>query len=161
MRMGDHRKLLVWQRVRRLVGRVQQLVAELPASERAGRGDQLIRAVTSIRYNIAEGAGYNSDRQFAKHLRYALASANEVQDELDDLSDQNLLADRDRDLPGEVAEIRAMTFALLQRVKGQPKNQSDDHPKNEAAPNPDPPSIAANAESEPLRPPIPRRPPSS
>src|SRR5512142_1792801 len=108
--MGDYRKLLVWQRARALVKRIQRLITDLPVDERAVRGDQLKRAATSVRYNIAEGAGFNSDRQFAKYLIYALASANELQDELDDLSDQSLLQERDTDLPAEVAEIRAMTF---------------------------------------------------
>ena len=151
--MGEYRKLLVWQRARALVRRVQQLVADLPASERAVRGDQLIRAATSIRYNIAEGAGFNSDRQFAKHLRYALASANEVQDELDDLDEQKLLPERDRDLPGEVAEIRAMTFVLLRRVDGR-NPQDSRKPARKSQPDPagadtEIPPVAASASDRP------------
>jgi four helix bundle protein len=85
--------------------RAEQLVCELPPSEHS-RGDQLHRAAVSIRLNIAEGAGLNSDRAFAKHLRYALGSENEVQDSLD-LNELRLLPERDQDLPGGVAELRA------------------------------------------------------
>jgi four helix bundle protein len=114
--MGDYRKFEVWHRARQLVRRIQVLVRELPEEERSVRGEQLRQACTSIRYNIAEGAGLNSDPLLSKHLRYALGSANEVQDQLLDLDDQGLLQARDQDLHAEVSEIRSMLASFKHRV---------------------------------------------
>src|SRR5436189_6468290 len=110
--MGDYRKLVVWQRLRVLAVRVHRLVAALPPSERFELGNQLKTAANSIRNNIAEGAGLNTPRFFAFHLRRALGSANEVQDQLQHLEDVNLLRPEDADLPVEVSDIRAMVVGL-------------------------------------------------
>src|SRR5437868_1795157 len=106
--VGDYRKLLVWQRARAFSGRIREMVKTLARDERNRLGDQLIRAAESIRFNIVESAGLNSDRQFARHLLIALGSANEVQDELDALSESRNLPEQFGDLPGETAEIRSM-----------------------------------------------------
>jgi four helix bundle protein len=117
-RMGDYRKLLVWQRARALEARVRSLVGLLPPAERIRLGDQIIRAALSVRLNIAEGAGLNTDRQFARHLLLALGSANEVQDALDAIDDLGHLPSTDLDLVDETSQLRAMLASLHKRVKG-------------------------------------------
>lgn len=114
--VGDYRKLAVWQRARAFSVRVREMVNALPPAERNRLGDQLIRAADSIRLNIAEGAGLNSDPQFARHLLIALGSANEAQDALDSLSDNSVLPARYDDLPREATEIRSMIVGLHKKV---------------------------------------------
>ena len=114
--MGDYRKIEVWQRARALCGRIDALIGKLPPAMRPSVRHQLGRAVESIRHNIAEGTGLNSDRFLAKHLRFALGSANEAQDELETLDEKGLLPAEDKDLLREIAEIRAMLAAFLNRV---------------------------------------------
>jgi four helix bundle protein len=65
--LGDYRKVRVWQH----------------AAELCRRVNPLVRAATSIRLNIAEGAGLYTDPMFARHIRIALGSANACQDALD------------------------------------------------------------------------------
>jgi hypothetical protein len=62
------------------------------------------------------GRDSNTDPLLAKHLRHALGSANEVQDELDALDEKGLLPPEDQDLIQETTEIRAMTASFLNRV---------------------------------------------
>jgi four helix bundle protein len=117
--MGDFRKLQVWQRARALTPRIVALIEKLPPHMRYDARSQLLEAAQSIRRNIAEGAGHNSDAQLARHLGIALASANEVQDELDALDQTGNLPPEDRDLIPEVAEIRAMIAAFRATVLKQ------------------------------------------
>jgi four helix bundle protein len=114
--VGDYRKLIVWQRASVFSRRIREMVDELPPAERRRIGDQLIRAAESIRFNIAEGAGLNSDRQLARHLLIALGSANEVQDGLDALNESSILPIKYADLPGEATEIRSMLAVFHRRV---------------------------------------------
>jgi four helix bundle protein len=105
--MGDYRKLRFWQRARALSIRVHRLVQRLPRAEQFRRGDQLIRAANSIRHNIAEGSS-GTNAQFANFLGHAIASADEVEDELRELADVSLLPATDADLLGEPSQIAAM-----------------------------------------------------
>ncbi len=121
--MGDYRKLLVWQKARVLEARVRRLVEALRPADRLRIGDQAIRAAMSIRLNIAEGAGLNTDPQFARHLLLALGSANELQDALDSIDDTGQLETHDRELIDETTQLRAMLAGLHKRVNGTRSNQ--------------------------------------
>src|SRR4051812_7623893 len=119
--MGDYRKLRFWKRARALAVRIHRLVQRLPFSERRRRGDQLIRTANSIRNNIVEGSGGN-DAQFASFLGHAIRSADEVQDELQDLEDVGLLPPVDADLLGEPSQIAAMMTVFRQKIRPPKKN---------------------------------------
>jgi four helix bundle protein len=71
-------KLEVWQDARRLNLEIYQLASRLPAGENYGLGQQIRRASVSISANIAEGAGRNSDRDFAHFLEQSYGSAMEL-----------------------------------------------------------------------------------
>jgi four helix bundle protein len=106
--VGDYRKLEVWKRAREMTLRINDLVKSLPRAERARIGDQLMRSADSIRFNIVEGCGLNTDPQLARYLSSSLGSANELQDELDALAERGLLRKKDEDLRPETTELRAM-----------------------------------------------------
>lgn len=134
--MGDYRKLDVYRRARALENRVYKLIEKMPARLQDALREQLGDAAKSIRRNICEGAGLNMDTLLAKHLRHALGSANEVQDELDDLNEKNLLPAEDQDLIGETTEIRSMIAAFLnkvlrdiERVGGPPARRQKQRPR--------------------------------
>jgi len=114
--MSDYRRLRIWQRARILSIRIHRMVGRLPHAERARRGDQLIRAANSIRHNIVEGSGMGTIPQFARYLRYSIASADELTDELQELNDVRLLPPADEDLLTEPAEIAAMISTFRQRI---------------------------------------------
>ena len=67
--------LIVFQEARELL----RLVHQTPTSSNFGDlRNQLERAVVSVVSNIAEGAAAGSNKQFARYLKIARASANEA-----------------------------------------------------------------------------------
>jgi len=80
-------------------------------------GSQLSRAAESIRFNIVEGCGLNTDPLMAVHVRRALGSANEVDDQLESLRELGSLRSTDLWLIDEVREIRSMLASLLRRLE--------------------------------------------
>ena len=113
--MGDYRKLHFYHRARALTIRVHHLVARLPLSQQIRYGDQLVRAANSIRNNIVEGSS-GTDAEFARFLAHAIKSADEVQDQIQDLVDVGLLRREDEDLLGEPAEIAAMVTEFRRKL---------------------------------------------
>ena len=77
-KMQDYRNLEVWQRSMDYVVEIYRFTSSFPADERYNLVSQIRRASTSIPLNIAEGAGCDSSREFARYLVYAYSSGNEV-----------------------------------------------------------------------------------
>jgi four helix bundle protein len=114
--MSNYRNLKVWQRARGLSRRVHLLLRKLPPEERIQRGDHLVKTTTQIRAAIAEGSSHESPRQFARLLTYAIGSADELGDELQELIDIDVMPIDDRDLPDECHQIAAMLVELRKVV---------------------------------------------
>ena len=53
-----------------------------PREELFGLTSQIRRSFASIGYNISEGAGRNSDKEFANFINIALGSSNEAENQL-------------------------------------------------------------------------------
>lgn len=68
----------VWKLAVNLNVEVKNLIKSLPNSEKFSLGDQLGRACLSISLNIAEGQGYNTDKNFIKFLKQARGSLYET-----------------------------------------------------------------------------------
>jgi four helix bundle protein len=71
-------KLEVWQEARKINQSVYRLTRGFPRDEMFAMTSQLRRAAVSIAANIAEGAGRNSDKDFAHFLEQAYGSLMEV-----------------------------------------------------------------------------------
>jgi len=80
--MRDFRELKVWERSHHLTLEVYQLTKRFPKTEQYGLTSQLRRSAQSIPENIAEGAGKDSRRDFARFLQIARGSASELEYEL-------------------------------------------------------------------------------
>ena len=76
--MGDYRELKVWAAGHRIALAVYRATRAFPAAEMYGLTSQLRRSAASIPANIAEGAGRNTNAEFARYCRIALGSANEL-----------------------------------------------------------------------------------
>lgn len=113
--MGDFRRLKVWKAAYVLAREVYVATRGFPVEERFGLADQLRRAAVSIGANIAEGCGRNSDPDFARFLRIALGSANELcyliqlATDLEFISDPMLLS--------RAESVRRMLAVLLSTVR--------------------------------------------
>ncbi|NNL68364.1 MAG: four helix bundle protein [Acidimicrobiia bacterium] len=77
--MGDYRDLRVWQAAVDLAVDCYSETRGFPKTERFGITGQMRRASVSVSANIAEGAGRKSDREFARFVRIAGGSANELE----------------------------------------------------------------------------------
>ena len=116
--MGDYHKLEVWHLASALADDVATLVIELPGGRTSAMGDQISRAADSIHQNISEGAGFDSDRQFAKYLRQARGSADEVQDDLEALHRRGLLPPNYAHLTANAKLIAKKLTRLIKTLEG-------------------------------------------
>jgi four helix bundle protein len=71
-------KLEVWQDARKINRSVYRLTKNFPRRELFAMTSQLRRATVSVSANIAEGAGRNSDKDFAHFLEQSYGSLMEV-----------------------------------------------------------------------------------
>lgn len=117
--MGDYRKLEVWILGCNVADRVYVVVERLPRRLQLALGDDLVRASSSVHLNIAERCGLNSDPYLAKHVRYALGSANEVEDALTRLERRGILPPLDEMLLSDASLLRRKLGAFLKTVQSR------------------------------------------
>ena len=76
--MHNYNNLQIWQLAMDLVEEIYKLTASFPIEEKFGLVSQMTRAAVSIPSNIAEGAGRNSDKDFAHFISIAIGSLYEL-----------------------------------------------------------------------------------
>ena len=77
--MRDFKKIQVWQKAHQLTLKIYEITAAFPQDERFGLVSQIRRAAASIPTNIAEGAGRETQKEFARFVHIASGSASEVE----------------------------------------------------------------------------------
>jgi four helix bundle protein len=82
MTIKSFRDLDVWQLSMDLTEDIYKLARKFPVEEKYALSAQLRKASISIPSNIAEGAGYGTNRRYVHHLRVACGSDSEVQTQL-------------------------------------------------------------------------------
>ncbi|ATA73045.1 diversity-generating retroelement protein bAvd family protein [Capnocytophaga sp. H4358] len=80
--MRDFKKFVVWQLSHSLVLNIYQVTKNFPKEEIFGLTSQIRRSFASISYNISEGAGRVSEKEFAIFINIALGSSNEAENQL-------------------------------------------------------------------------------
>ena len=81
---------------------------------------QVRRAALSIPANIAEGCGRSSDRDFAKFLQIAFASANELEYHLEYILETGLVRIARTEFEerrAEIIQVRRMLTGLLRKIR--------------------------------------------
>ncbi len=76
--MHNYKELKVWQKAMEFVVAIYSLTRGFPRDELYGLTNQIRRAAISIPLNIAEGAGCDTDGEFARFLDIALRSSYET-----------------------------------------------------------------------------------
>ena len=76
--MHNYNNLQIWQLAMDLVEDIYKLTASFPIEEKFGLVSQMTRAAVSIPSNIEEGAGRNSDKDFAHFISIAIGSLYEL-----------------------------------------------------------------------------------
>ena len=75
--MHNYKELKAWQKAMDFVVAVYALTKSFPKDELFGLTSQLRRAAVSVSLNVAEGAGRDSDTEFARFLDISLSSTYE------------------------------------------------------------------------------------
>ena len=115
--MQNFRRLQVWKRANGLALEVRELTASFPKTGYRSLREQVIAAAESIPFNIAEGCGASSQKEFARFLDISIKSACELEAELQLVLDYGIVAERAVvSCADEVEQIRRMLWALRKRV---------------------------------------------
>jgi four helix bundle protein len=118
--MKDFKELTLFQKTRTFIKEIYLKTKDFPTEERFGITSQIRRASVSIATNIAEGCGRNSDKEFARFLNIAYASACEVECLLLISSDLELIDKQTlSSLLKLLDEIKKMSFAFSKKLMAE------------------------------------------
>ena len=76
--MWNVERLEVYSKICDLIPKVYALIKMLPAEEKFALGDQMRRAVVSVKLNFIEGSGKRTSREFVSYLNNSMGSLREI-----------------------------------------------------------------------------------
>jgi len=119
----NYKKYEVWVEAHELLIYIyRQIVPNLPSEEKYGLASQMKRAAYSIPFNIVEGCGRNSDRDFAHFLDMSLGSAHEIEYCIILIRDLGLIDEEQYKLiDRKVNAIKAMLINLIKSIRNPQK----------------------------------------
>lgn len=131
--MSDYKNLQVWQKAHALALHAHRTAMEVRPMRYSALRSQIIRASMSIPANIVEGRRQESERDFARFLRYSLNSAYELEYHITLARDIGVVADADANsLIAEGVEVTRMLHGLLKKLNLPSVRSSD--PSNSKTP---------------------------
>lgn len=115
--MQDYRQLRVHAKAHALAIGVRAATRTFPRTGFASLKTQMTSAAESIAFNIVEGCGAASQKEFARFLDIGIKSAMELESQLSLARDYRVLAQGEwEQLTGETVDARRMLFGLRARV---------------------------------------------
>ena len=122
--MRAFRGLNVWKKSHALALAVFIATQHVKRGSYPGLVSQIRRSAASIPANIAEGCGHSGQREFARFLQMALASASELEYHLLLALDLGLLPRANyAELDRGVVEVKRMLSSLIARVRAATERQ--------------------------------------
>lgn len=110
-------RLTVWQNARVFTNKIYRTTSEFPKNELFGITNQLRRAASSIILNIAEGSERQSDQDFQRFLKMALASLDEVVAALYISADQKFLSEKHfQELRNDASRLSAQIKSFIKAL---------------------------------------------
>ncbi|MDO3426456.1 four helix bundle protein [Chryseobacterium urinae] len=117
--MRDFKKFEVWQLSHQLTLKVYTSTKNFPKEEIFGLTSQIRRSFASIAYNISEGSGRNSDKEFANFINIALGSSNEAENQLILAKDLDYINENEyQNLSEELTLLKKKLVTLWNRLNG-------------------------------------------
>ena len=111
--MHNYQELKVWQKAIELAKSIYEVTANFPGEEKFGLTSQVRRSSVSIASNIAEGAGRNSNKDFAHFLSIAAGSTFELETQMIIAKEISFLTqDKYEALQSEIESIKKMLYSL-------------------------------------------------
>lgn len=116
--MHNLKEIKVWKRAIKLATEIYKIVSEFPTDEKFGLSSQIKRAAVSIASNIAEGAGRNSNKEFAQFLSIANGSCYELLTQITIASKLGLIGSLEaKSLCRRIVEIQKMLYGFRLTLK--------------------------------------------
>jgi four helix bundle protein len=115
----SHRDLLVWRKSVALASKVYSATGGLPPHERDALQAEMRKSALSVASHIAEGAARSKRADYLRHLDIARSSLTELETQVV-ITSQLQLIDSAWRLDEEIAELRRLLTALIQRLPEQP-----------------------------------------
>jgi four helix bundle protein len=132
--VSDFKKLHVWQKAHALSLCVDRICNKIRGGRYASLRSQMYRAATSIPANIAEGRRQESEKDFARFLRYGLNSSSELEYHLILAHDTRAISEDDfRSAITQTIRVRKMLYALLRVLSGTDHKPPAPAPAHETA----------------------------
>lgn len=117
--MRDFKKFEVWQLSHQLTLKIYTSTKNFPKEEMFGLTFQIRRSFASIGYNISEGSGRNSDKEFANFINIALGSSNEAENQLILAKDLEYIHENEyQNLSEELILLKKKLVTLWNRLNG-------------------------------------------
>lgn len=117
--MRDFKKFEVWHLSHQLTLKIYTSTKNFPKEELFGLTSQIRRSFASIGYNISEGSGRNSDKEFANFINIALGSSNEAENQLILSKDMEYISEKDfQHLSEELTILKKKLVTLWNRLNG-------------------------------------------
>jgi four helix bundle protein len=115
--MQDFKRLRVWKQAAAVAMNVRRTSDGFPRFGYAELKAQMISAAESMLFNIVEGCGTDSQREFARFLTIAIKSATELEGQLDQAKKYEILSEPDwHSLTAETIDTRRMLYGLRKKV---------------------------------------------
>lgn len=112
--MSDYKQLKVWQKAHTLAIESHRATQKIRGPEFAAMRSQVTRSAFSIAANIVEGSGVQTRKEYARFVRIALNSANELEYHLISARDLDVISrSQALTLIANVIEVRKMLHGLL------------------------------------------------
>lgn len=123
--MHNYKELKIWQRAMELATQVYKETKGFPKEELFGLTLQIRRSVVSISSNIAEGAGRNSDKEFANFLSISYGSLCELETQVQIALNLGY-AENTTIIPlmKEMEELQKMIYTMIKKLKGANHDKS-------------------------------------
>jgi four helix bundle protein len=119
--MRNYKKFSVWMRSHELALKIyKEITPSFPDSEKYGSSSQIRRAAYSIPFNIVEGCGRSSEKDFAHFLNISLGSAQELEYCLLLTKDLSFINEKQFIFFNEkVNGIKAMIINLIKKIRSE------------------------------------------
>jgi four helix bundle protein len=115
--VSDYKNLQVWRKAHALALHAHRTAMDVRATRYSALRSQIIRSAMSVPANIVEGRRQESERDFARFLRYALNSVYELEYHVTLAHDIEVIHDEDATtLIAEGVEVRKMLHGLLKKI---------------------------------------------
>lgn len=115
--MQNYRRLRVWGNAHSLALNVRAATTGFPRTGFTSLKTQMTTAAESVAFNIVEGCGASSPKEFARFLDIAIKSATELESQLELAKDYGVLSRQAwESLSADTMDVRRMLWGLRKKV---------------------------------------------